>query len=396
MTIALIILLLCFPALLIIAAQRLPVLDKLGTVVLAFASGILLSGLNLNQLLPEGQVLSIQTQITEVAIALAIPMLAFSMDMRSAIHLARPTLKAMVLALLSVLLMTVILSLLFDGRIENLWQVAGLSVGAYTGGGPNMAAINAAIEGDQSVFVMMTSYDILLSAMFLLFVMSLAKPVFGLFLKGFAPVNDSLPHARSVAERFEHLNDESANVYKVLVKKESIKSVLLSFGFAVMALAFGLGLAALFPEGVSSVVTIIAITSAGVGLSFIPLVKRLKLSFHCGMYLVLVFCFTMGSMTDLNILASLNVELFLFIAGLLLGSLVLQAILCKLFKVDTDTFLISSTAAIMSVPFIPVVAGAIKNKALIVPGFAAAILGYILGNYLGIMVAYFVRYLTMS
>ncbi|KZY95675.1 hypothetical protein A3743_05265, partial [Oleiphilus sp. HI0072] len=368
--------------------------DKLGVVVLAFASGIVLSGFNIQNYLPGSDVLSIQTQVTEVAIALAIPMLAFSMDIKSAFHLAGPTIKAMILALFSVMIITTILSLLFDGRIEHLWQVAGLAVGAYTGGGPNMAAISAAIEGEQSVFITMTSYDILLSALYLLFVVSLAKPLFSRFLKAFNE-SEKLPlNSTSGGGLFDHLSDESSHAYKQLVSKENVLNVASVLGFAVLALVIGIGLSQLFPKSMSSVVTIVAITSAGLGLSFFPQVKRLKQSFHCGMYLVLVFCFTMGTMTNLEILSALNVELFLFIALLLVGTLILHASLCKLFKVDTDTFLISSAAAIMSVPFIPVVAGALKNKSLIVPGFAAAILGYILGNYLGITLAYLIRWLS--
>ncbi|WP_197481542.1 hypothetical protein, partial [Oleiphilus sp. HI0086] len=91
-----ILVLLSFPAVLIVAAQRWAILDKLGVVVLAFASGIVLSGFNIQNYLPGSDVLSIQTQVTEVAIALAIPMLAFSMDIKSAFHLAGPTIKAMI------------------------------------------------------------------------------------------------------------------------------------------------------------------------------------------------------------------------------------------------------------------------------------------------------------
>lgn len=393
MSVVLLVLLCGFPAVLIFIAQRWPIFDKIGVVVLAFATGIGFSSLNLPKLMSGVDVLGLQTQLTEVAIALAIPMLAFSMDIKSAFHLAGPTIKAMLLALLSVVIMTTGLSLVFDGQIDHLWQVAGLSVGAYTGGGPNMAAISAAIDGDQSIFVTMTSYDILLSALYLLFVMSVAKPVFGMFLRPFQEVEKNSAHESLPPGHFDHLSDESARGFLPLVKKENFLRVIEVLAFAVLALVIGLAVAKLFPESMSSAVTIVAITTAGLSLSFLPRVKRLKQSFHCGMYLVLVFCFTMGSMTDLGILSDLNISLFLFIALLLAGALILHACLCKLFKVDTDTFLISSSAAIMSVPFIPVVAGALKNKALIVPGFAAAILGYILGNYLGIMIAYFIRWL---
>ena len=91
-------------------------------------------------------------------------------------------------------------------------------------------------------------------------------------------------------------------------------------------------------------------------------------------------------MTDTGILTRLNMPLFGYISCILIGAMVLQALLCRWLKIDTDTFLITASAAIMSVPFIPVIAGALKNRAIIVPGFAAAILGYVLGNYLGIAV----------
>jgi uncharacterized membrane protein len=95
----------------------------------------------------------------------------------------------------------------------------------------------------------------------------------------------------------------------------------------------------------------------------------------------------MGTMTDTNIFTNIDLGLASYISFILVGSLIMQAILCKIFKVDTDTFLITSSAAIMSVPFIPVIAGALKNREILLPGFAAAILGYAIGNYLGIIVA---------
>jgi len=125
-------------------------------------------------------------------------------------------------------------------------------------------------------------------------------------------------------------------------------------------------------------------------------VRQLKGTFQLGMYLILIFCFTTGSMTDTGVITDLNMALFSYIGAILLGSLLLQALLCRLFNIDTDTFLITSSAAIMSVPFIPVIAGAIKNRAIILPGFAAAIIGYILGNYLGIVMAWFTRWLISA
>ncbi len=55
--------------------------------------------------------------------------------------------------------------------------------------------------------------------------------------------------------------------------------------------------------------------------------------------------------------------------------------------------MITSTALIFSPPFVPVVAGAIQNKEVIVSGLTVGIIGYALGNYLGVIVAEFLRFL---
>lgn len=379
---------LLFPALLIALGTRFSLIDKLGLVLLCFASGILLNtganALGWTSLINAEGMIGMQTQLTEISIALAIPLLVMSINLKLAVSRAGLTAKAMLAAFASILLCTFVLSLAFNGHIEKLWQVAGLAVGAYTGGGPNMAAINAAIEGDQTVFVRMTSYDIMLSALFLLFVLSIAKPIFRHFLPEFEQQD---AHDDSHAHHFEHLGEESSASYAELAKASNLVALLKTFVFAALVLGVSLGTASLLPESMQSSGTIILITTFGMAASFIPPIQRLKISFRLGMYLVLVFCFTMGSMTNLAILADIDVALFSYIGLMLITALLVHALICKLLKVDVDTFLVTASAAIMSVPFIPVIVGALRNQALLVPGFCAAIIGYVLGNYFGIAVA---------
>jgi uncharacterized membrane protein len=69
------------------------------------------------------------------------------------------------------------------------------------------------------------------------------------------------------------------------------------------------------------------------------------------------------------------------------GSLALHMLFSRLFKVDTDTMMVTSTALICSPPFVPVIAGAIKNREVVVSGLTVGIIGYAVGNYLGFLVA---------
>lgn len=375
------------PALLIILCQKFRFLDKIGVVVLSFGLGILLAT---SGLLPgDAGTRSFQEDLSGVSVALALSLLVFSMDIPAALRTSGSTLKSLGLALLSVVLMSMVAAILFAPYLPEIWQIAGMSVGAYTGGGPNMAAIKTAIDADIDIFTDMLTYDILLSSLYVLFVITLAKPIFSKFLLPFKE-----PKALQETSSFDHLADETANSYKLLAKPSLMPKTAIALLLSVLIVGVSLGASKLLSGAMAQAFIIIAITTLGVAASFVPYVRALPNSYPLGMYLILIFCFTTGSMVDPSIFTELKVTLFAYIATIMIGSLILQAILCRLLKIDVDTFLITSSAAIMSVPFIPVIAGALKNRYVLVPGFAAAIIGYILGNYLGIMVAWSVKALV--
>ncbi|MEA1886622.1 MAG: DUF819 family protein, partial [Bacteroidota bacterium] len=108
-------------------------------------------------------------------------------------------------------------------------------------------------------------------------------------------------------------------------------------------------------------------------------------SFQTGMYLILIFSFVVSSMADLSRFFTIEyVNIILFVAFVVLGSLVLHLILSAIFRVNVDDFLITTTALVYSPPFVPVVAGALKNKEIIITGLTVGVIGYAIGNYIGI------------
>ena len=110
--------------------------------------------------------------------------------------------------------------------------------------------------------------------------------------------------------------------------------------------------------------------------------KTLKLSF-----LILVFCVSVGALADLKILFSAAPEIFLFVGFSLFGSFILHVILARLAGIDVDTVLITSTSAVCSPPFVGLTAAAIGNRDLIAPGITTGLLGYAMGNYLGVLLS---------
>jgi uncharacterized membrane protein len=73
---------------------------------------------------------------------------------------------------------------------------------------------------------------------------------------------------------------------------------------------------------------------------------------------------------------------------LIYGSVALHLFFCWLFRVDVDTAIISSGAAIMSPPLLGPVADAIGNRQVLISGLTTGIIGYAIGTYLGIGLAH--------
>jgi uncharacterized membrane protein len=137
---------------------------------------------------------------------------------------------------------------------------------------------------------------------------------------------------------------------------------------------------------------ILLITAFGLGLSLVRKINRLEKSFQAGMYLIVVFCLVLASTVDFNnIFQKETLNLFLYVAFAVFGSLAVHVILSIFFKIDADTVIITSTALVYSPPFVPVIASAIKNKEVIISGVTAGMLGYVIGNFLGIFTGNFLR-----
>ena len=62
-------------------------------------------------------------------------------------------------------------------------------------------------------------------------------------------------------------------------------------------------------------------------------------------------------------------------------------------RIDRDTVLITSTASIFGPAFVGQIAQVLGNRHIVFGGMATGLVGYAIGNYLGIGVAYLVNFL---
>lgn len=261
-----------------------------------------------------------------------------------------------------------------DGLIE-VEKVASMMIGIYTGGTPNLTAIGLALGVDHEVFIALNASDILVGGSYLLLLLGFGTKVYGYFLSPFV-------HRGGLNEVHE-LDDWNGLKMTSKFRKSIIYSLI-----SALILATAAGMSQLLFKKMNVAFIILFITTTGTLLSINSKVRRLPGTYEVGNYFILVFCFAVGSLADFKSLISEGSTYIFYTAYCMFTAILIHTFLCKLFKIDRDTTIITSVAGIYGPAFISPVATSLKNKSIISSGLAVGILGYAIANYLGIGLYY--------
>ncbi len=367
-----------FPVLVIYLCMKFSWLDKIGAILINYAVGLVIGNLGI---LPDN-ITGLQDNLTTILIPLAIPLLLFSADINTWLKLVGRTTLAMFLGIISLLIVVYGGYYLFAGKVSNLWEISGMLIGVYTGGTPNLASIKTALNVSPDRFIITHTADMVASSIYLFFVLSFAQKLFSHFLPKF-----SLPASKNSDKEVLKVAEETQE-FRGMLNSTNRKDVFKSLVLSIFVFAVGGGISMLVPEKFMMLTAILSITTLGILFSFLQKVRKLNKSFQTGMYLIHVFSLVVASMADLSKFhAGESLEIFYYVTLVVFGSVLIHLLLAYFFKIDTDTLIITSIAMILSPPFIPVVAAALKNKQIIISGLTAGIIGYAIGNYLGVLVA---------
>lgn len=362
------------PAGVLWVCKKVPFLGKIGPVLLLYILGVIIGNTGIH---PEGMG-TIQEILSSAMVPLAIPMMLFGCTFR--FKETKEQLKALLTGMAAVVIAVIAGYLIFGKNIEEGAKVGGLLTGVYTGGTINLAALKTMLGVKNETYILINSYDMLVSFIYLTFLLTVGIRLFRKFL----PFK---PSALTTTE-VKDLEMESDGNYKKMFTKDGVKEAGKTLGITILICALSGGIALLFPQGAFMVVFILMLTTLGIGCSFIRPIHNLKHSYDLGMYFIYIFCIVVASMADLT---SLDLVGGLHLMGYLLfavfGSLTIQAILARIFKIDADTMIIASVTFINSPPFVPMMVAAMKNKSVLVTGLTLGIIGYAVGNYLGYLMS---------
>lgn len=322
--------------------------------------------------------------LQSISICLGLPLVLFSLDIKKFFTVAKKGMLCMLLACVSVIVITFILHLIFRSKEPNSAQYAAGAVAVYTGGTVNFGSIRNAIGISNNDYIVFNTYDSVISVLYIFFLSTIGR-------KFFIKVMRMRPFTQ--AETTDGIDsatiDESVYTYKELLYKKNIPGLLAAFGLSV--LVFGVSyalnmLVSMFDKSLGMTVMMLSITTLGIALSFVKRVREIRKTFQLGMYIIYVFCFSVAASADFRALLNFSLPIFCYVTVSIVFGLLLHALLSKLFKIDADTMIITSVSAVCSPPFVPAVAASLNNNAILVSGLATGVVGYAVGNYLGNLV----------
>lgn len=358
--------------------RRFSLLGKIGPVLILYFIGIIIGNIGL---MPD-QLPAVQELMSNAMVPLAIPLMLFSCTFK--LSGARLQLLALITGMISVAAAVVIGFLIFGDNIPEGSKVGGMLVGVYTGGTINLAALKTMLGVSDETYIMINSYDILVSFLYLTFLLTVGIKLFRKFLPN---KRKSYSEEDEAAIRAE-IGKENQNPYKGLFTRQGMSQAGKLLGLTVLIVGASAGTALLLPSGMFMTVFILLLTTLGIVCSFIKPVRDMKYSYDMGMYFIYIFCIAVASMADLSKMdLAGGIGLLGYLLVSVFGSLILQVIFAKIFRIDSDMMVISSVTYINSPPFVPMMAAAMKNKDVLIPGLTIGVIGYAAGNYLGFLMS---------
>jgi len=408
-----------FPIFLIWLTMKYPFVKKIGAIVLAYATGIIIANVGIlprgseafreatigqdRPFIPKSEVVemvaagtlserdlkvnsiaSVQDNMQTALVPLAIPLILFSLNVRRWLKFSGKGFLSMLLALVSVMVIVATGYLIFRNKIEECEKIGGMLIGLYTGGSVNLASIALALKVEPNAFIMTNTYDMIVGAVVILFFITAGPAFFRLFLPPFKrPVE-----AEAEDFDFKGMSDKMAedfDDFSGIFRKGMVPPLLAALGLSIVITALALGVSLLFPKVPMTITAILTITTLGVAASFIPRIRNIKKTFQLGMYFIIAFSVVIASRCDLSVIFQAKyISLLLYVTYAYFGSLILHLFLSWIFRINADDYLITTTGFVYSPPFVPMVAAALKNKDVILTGLATGLIGWIIGNYIGV------------
>ena len=373
------------PVLIIECFKRWKWMQKIGTVVAAYAIGILfaLTGLVHFEAGTDAAIAfsKLQSTIMSVAVPLAIPLMLFNCDFQLWTKALPKTIWSLVGGITAVLVAVVSGYFIFrTPDVPEFNKVAAMMTGIYTGGTMNFNALGASLGVDKTLMAVVLAFEMVLTTPYIFFLIGGGYKVFRKIL----PYQDITRKGRTD----EDVATKDVENYRGMFDRKNAGGMFIGLGLSVLFLAIGAGLALLITGTLNELVVILTITTLSIIASFFKKVRELPKTFELGMFFILIFSVIVASLFDIHSVNGGSMMIGLFVAWVMVIAALLHLGFCRIAHVSGDLFCVSQVALLCSPPFVPPVVGAMQNKKVLISGIVIGLVGYALGTYLGVAIAF--------
>lgn len=382
-SIIMILVIMLIPRIIMLASERILFLRTIGPVFICYVTGFLLS----TPLKNAGADITLAADLSSVLVLIGMPLILFSANLPALKKLAKPMIISFNINIIAVLIVAIVSFFIFNEILPNAHNISGMLVGTYTGGTPNMIAIGHGLNAGPERIMLLQTADMIGGGIYFFMLLSIMPRAMKKILPEYKPVGSyNIDEAKYYAETFsgekQSVKPFKAFMLRVGLVSVSIICVLISTGICLL-LPSRYGNTGLAKLGEYTALIMLLVTSFGIILSFVKKIRNAPGSYSSGQYFLLMFSVGMGLCFDLSAVSS-----SLVLLGMLLiiqfGTVLLHIIMARIWKIDYHTMIITSTAGVFGPAFIIPVANALHNDEIILPGILCGILGYAIGNYLGI------------
>ena len=375
--------------------RKYKIAKSIGTVIMAYFVGILLSFVfsftNFLTSVEAESLDNIQKLLMNISVPLAIPLMLFSSDFRLWTKSLPKTMKALISGVAAVFIAVVVSFFIFKSTgIETIDKVSGMMAGFYLGGTMKFYAIGRALDINQSVILLTLTSEMLIMFPFLLFLVAGGYKLFRWLL----PVKDDTTVEVHPTDSQSTTLAEVEN-YNGMFNKKVFPKTMIGLALSVCFLAVGAGLSLLImpiidpkADKLNELIIILTVTTLAIGASFFKKIRSLPRTFELGMFLILIFSVIVASQFDILKIGASALNIFFFVLSITLLSIILHVIISRIFKIPGDLSVVALIGLICSPPFVPPIVSAMGNRKVLISGIAVGLAGYALGTYFGILVSY--------
>ena len=152
---------------------------KIGPVLLLYILGVIIGNIGIK---PEGMY-TLQDIMSSAMVPLAIPMMLFGCTFR--LKETKQQLKALLTGLTAVVIAVILGYLIFGRHLDEGAKIGGMLTGVYTGGTINLAALKTMLGVRNETYILLNSYDMLVSFLYLTFLLTIGIKLFRKFKRRF-------------------------------------------------------------------------------------------------------------------------------------------------------------------------------------------------------------------